>query len=84
MINKGIILICCVNIISLIGLLCFWSSSVETYIGGVCNYWRCVNSDIMLLPIYLSLILIFNSVSIILYIVYNIGYRELKKYDLER
>jgi len=37
-----------------------WSSSTETMVGGICNYWRCTNPFIFLIPILLLVQVIGN------------------------
>ena len=66
MLDKRIILLCCFNIISLIGCIYFWNIGIETYSGGVCEYWRCVNQSIVMLPIILVIVTLVNSVSLII------------------
>lgn len=64
--------ICCFNTIYLFGLVYFWFQSIETEIGCACDYWRCVDMGIVLFPLYLGLLAIFNLIFLISYIVFNI------------
>jgi len=72
MIKKSVIGISIFNILSIFGLVYLWQISIQTKIGCVCNYWKCVNSDIMMMPMFLAVIGIVNLVFIIGYIVNEI------------
>jgi len=75
--KRNIILMFTFNVLFMFGLVYLWQSSIETKIGGVCNYWRCVNQDISMFPIYLVIVSIINAVFLVLYIVDGIKENKL-------
>jgi len=49
-----------VNILGLTTILLLWFTGTETFAGGLCNYWRCVDSRVMIIPILSVVLLLIN------------------------
>jgi len=61
-----------INVIILGIIVILWYTGTETFVGGLCNYWRCIDFRVMIIPI-LSMLLLLG----------NIMYLLMKKYELE-
>ena len=64
--NKNIILL--FNFIWTLIIYICWVSSTETMSGGICNYWRCSNGIVMLVPVLLLIQFIIN---VMMFVVFN-------------
>jgi len=54
-------------------LIYFHSTTYDTYSGGVCSYWKCIEPNFMILPILMVFSVCFNLLLIILFVMLDEG-----------